>query len=134
MSFVQSDHLLIMINVSLQKHSVSAKVISYRNYKSIDMDDFLGDMRVSSRGLDLPHDINHPVELYNSTSGDLVDDHGSIRAKEVPRRPLLEWYSKDKYAAKRQGRYCERLWIRIGLCVHYEMISKVKKAVAEKIM
>ena len=31
-----SDHFLVNINVSLQKQSVSTKVISYRRYKSID--------------------------------------------------------------------------------------------------
>jgi len=35
------DRFLVNINVSLQKQSVSAKVISNRRYKSIDMDAFL---------------------------------------------------------------------------------------------
>ena len=29
-------------------------------------------------------------------------------------------------AAKRQRRYCERLWITTGFCVHYEMFNVCK--------
>ena len=39
----------------------------------------------------------------------------------MPRRPLLPWYNKDIQAAKRHRMYCERLWIRTGLCIRYEM-------------
>ena len=39
-----SYHFLVNINVSLQKQSVSAKVISYRRCKSIDKEAFLADL------------------------------------------------------------------------------------------
>jgi hypothetical protein len=39
---------------------------------------------------------------------------------------MLPWYNKNILAAKRQRRYCERLWIRTSLCVHFEML-KVSK-------
>ena len=47
-----SDNFLVNINVSLQKQSVSATVILYRRYKSIDKEAFLADLRVSSLVLD----------------------------------------------------------------------------------
>ena len=62
-----SDHFLINTDVSLQKQSVSAKVISYRRYKLFDKGDFLADQRVSSLVLDPPDDVEHRVDLYNST-------------------------------------------------------------------
>jgi len=40
---------------------------------------------------------------------------------------MLPWYNKNILAAKRQRRYCERLWIRTSLCVHFEML-KVRKS------
>jgi len=54
------------IKVSLQKQSVSAKVISYRKYKSIDKEAFLADLRVSSLVLD-PKILNIPSEFPSST-------------------------------------------------------------------
>ena len=53
-SSMLSDHFLININVSLPKKSVSAKVISYRKYKSINKEAFLfsgiGSTRCGSSG------------------------------------------------------------------------------------
>jgi len=72
-----SDHFLVNINIFLQKQSVSAKVISYRRYESIDKEAFLADLRVSSLVLD-------PVDLCDST---LIDQsfHGIIRTYRVQR-------------------------------------------------
>ena len=122
-----SDHFLVDINVSLQKQSVSAKDISYRRYKSIDKEAFLADLRVSSLVLDPPDDVDHLVDLYDNTLRDIVDQHAPLRTKEMPSRPMLPWYNKNIQAAKRHRRYCERLWIRTSLCVHFEMfkVSKI---------
>ena len=117
MSSMLSDHFLVNIIVSFQKQSVSAKVISYRRYKSIDKEAFLADLRVSSLILD----------LYDSTMRNVVDQHAPLRTKEMPSRPMLPWHNKNIQAAKRHRRYCERLWIRTSLCVHFEMfkVSKI---------
>jgi len=86
-----SDHFLINIGVSLQEQSVSAKVISYKKYRSIDKDAFLADVGISPRSLvyDLPDDIDRLVDLYNSTQ---KHSHHYTRDKKCP---LLSWHSKD---------------------------------------
>ena len=70
MSSMLSDHFLININVSLKKQSILTKVISYRRYKS-----FLADLEVSSLVLDSLDDVDHLVDLYDSTLRDIVDEH-----------------------------------------------------------
>ncbi|KAK2151927.1 hypothetical protein LSH36_345g00012 [Paralvinella palmiformis] len=127
-SSMLSDHFLVNINLSLQKQSVSAKVISYRRYKSIDKESFLADLRVSSLVLDPPDDVDHLVDLYDNTLRDIVDQHAPLRTKEMPSRPMLPWYNKNIQAAKRHRRYCERLWIRTSLCVHFEMFKSAYKS------
>ena len=117
---------LLIINVSLQKQSVSAKVISYRRYKSIDKEAFLADRRVSSLVLDSQDDVAHLVELYDSTLRDIVDQHAPLRTQEMPSRPMLPWYNKNIQAAKRHRRYCERLWIRTS-CVFILKCSRSVK-------
>ena len=76
MSSMLSANFLVNINVSLQKQSVSAKVISYRRYKSIDKEAFLADLWVSSLALDSPDDADHLVDLYDS-----VDEHAPFKDK-----------------------------------------------------
>ena len=78
-SSMPSDHFLFNINLSLQKQSDSAKVILYRRYKSIDKEAFLADLRVSFLVLDSPDDVDHLVDLYDSTLRDIVDEHASLR-------------------------------------------------------
>ena len=96
-SSMLSDHFLININVSLQKQSVSAKVISYRKYRSIDKDMFLADLRVSSHVLNPPDDQYHPVDLYNSRLKDFINEHAPVRTKDMPTGQLLPWYSNDMH-------------------------------------
>jgi len=36
---------------------------------------------------------------------------------------MLPWYNKNIQAAKRHRSYCELLWIRPSLCVHFEMFK-----------
>ena len=81
----------LRFHVFLQKQSVSAKVISNIKYKSIDKGAFLADLRVSSLVLDLPDDVGHLVNLYDTTLRDTVDEHAPLRTKEMPRRPMLPW-------------------------------------------
>jgi len=83
-SSMLSDHFLISMDVSLQKQSISAKVISYRKYKSLDKDVFLADLWVSSLVLDPPDD------QYHSTLRDFVDEHAPLRTNEMLRL-LLPW-------------------------------------------
>ena len=106
-----SDHFLIIIGVSLQRQSVAAKVISYKN-------SFLGDLRVSSLVLDPPDDSDHLLDFYNSTPRDPLVEHAPLRTKDMSRIPLLPWYNKEIQAAKRRRGYCERLYFRTGVCVH----------------
>ena len=101
------------------------KVTSYKKYPSTDKDAFLVDLVVSSTVLDSPDDIDHPVNLYNSTRRDLVDEQAPLGIKEIPGISLPPWHSKDIQAGKRRRRYLERMWIRTGLCIHHGMF-KVK--------
>ena len=72
-----SDHLLININLSLQKQSASAKDSSYRRYKSIDKDALLADLRFSSFGIGSPDDVDHLLDLYNRILRDIVNEHAA---------------------------------------------------------
>ena len=84
--------------------------------------------------LDPSDDVDHLVDIYDNTLKDIVDQHAPLRTKEMPSRPRLPWHNTNIQGAKRHRRYCERLWIRTSLCVHFEMfkVSKilVKNALA----
>ena len=90
---------------------------------------FFADLQVSFLVLDPPDDVDHPLDLYDSTLRDIVDEHEPLRIKEMPSRPMLPWNNKNIQAAKRHRRYYEWLWIRSSLCVHFEMFKVSKMLV-----
>jgi len=49
-------------------------------------------------------DVDHLVDLYNSSLRELVDEHAPLRTKEMPRRLMIPWYNNDVQAAKRHRR------------------------------
>ena len=102
MSSMLSDHFLISINISLQKQYFSANSISYKEV-------FLADLQVSSLILDSLDNVDHLVDLYDSTLRDIVHENASLRTKEMPRRPMFLLYNKNIQAAKRHRRYFEWL-------------------------
>ena len=84
-----SDNFLINFKVYLQ--SISAKVIVYRKYKSIDKEAFLPVLRVCSLVLYSLDDVDHLVDLYHSTLRDTVNEYANLRTKEMPRIPMQTW-------------------------------------------
>ena len=72
----------------MTEKSVSAKLISYRKYKSIDKEAvFLADLRFSSLALDPPDDPHH-LDLYDST---LKKSSNAFSAVD----PMPTWLVKD---------------------------------------
>ena len=57
----------------------------YTNYKSIDMQAFLADLRFSSLVLDLPDDMNHLVDLHDITWRGIVDEPALLRTNGMPK-------------------------------------------------
>ena len=90
-SSILSDHFCININVSLQKQSVSNRVISNRKYKSIDKEVFFADLQISFLVLNPADDVDHLVDFHDMTLSDIIDDHAPIRTKERSRRPKCPW-------------------------------------------
>jgi len=100
--------------------------------KSIDKDSVLADLEgglVSERFI-ICYNMDHPMGLHYITLWDLVDENAPYRTKEVPRRPLFPRYTNDIQAAKKHGKYSERLRIMTGLCVHCEMFKVGKNQVS----
>ena len=123
MSTMLSYYFVINVDVASQKQYISAKVISHRKFKSIDKDHYLTDLWVSSPVIDTPDDVDHLENLNTSTLRDLIDEHKPLRTKEMT-RPFLSWYIKDITTAKKNIKYCERLWVRTGLCTLLNVLGQ----------
>jgi len=53
--------------------------------------------------LDPTDDVDHLVDLYDSTLRDFVNELAPLKTNEMPSRPMLPWYNKNIQAGKRQN-------------------------------
>ena len=88
----------------------------------------LADLKAIRLVLDPRKDLDQMVDLYNSTLMDLLEKYAPLRKKQMPQRAL----QRDT-SCKRHRRYCERLWIRTDLSVHYEMFKLARLYVRDPV-
>ena len=69
---------------------------------STDKEVLLADLLVLSLVLDPLDDVDHLVDLCDSTIRDIVDQPAPLRTKEMTRRRMLLFYNKNILAAETQ--------------------------------
>jgi hypothetical protein len=84
-----SDHFLNDIVVSLEKPSLSAKAVSYRQFRQMDKGAFKADLRDSCLMLDPSADLDQLVNLYDYTLTALVEKHAPLQRKTLLSRPFF---------------------------------------------
>ncbi|XP_072051779.1 uncharacterized protein [Amphiura filiformis] len=120
-----SDHHLYGCNLNILKPPPISETITYRNYRSIDMDAYKEDIAASeleTAPLDNTYDL---VDKYNNVLSELLDKHAPIKTKKVVLRLRQPWFSDSLHRAKRNRRKAERKWI---ACRSPEDFLKFKKA------
>ena len=105
-----SDHAAILCSLRSDKPSLSAKNVSYRLLKSIDMTAFDQDLAYSKLCQSPPDDINELVECYNSTLKSVLDKHAPLKTKVIVELPHVPWFNEEIKDAKRKRRKAERKW------------------------
>ena len=105
-----SDHRFVNCILNMQKPNLSTKDISFRSYKSLDLDSFQMDL---SAICDILMDINDPetlVHQYNVMLGKCLDAHVPVQHKTMVVRPHVPWFNDFLKGLKRNRRKAERLW------------------------
>ena len=69
---VDSDHFVLLFNLSFQSPGAVKRTITYRNWKSVDISVLRSDIAKAFDGFTTPESA---VESYNSVLKDIVDKH-----------------------------------------------------------
>ena len=100
----------------------STKIITYRKYKSIDVEALKSDLKETTFYMDCAHNVcSCPDEVeklaneYNSALSKLIDKHTPRKTKAVRTRTSTPWYSSEICAARKLKRKLERKWRKTGL-------------------
>ena len=115
-SGTSSDHFLVKFDISVEPtvSNIGAvtKKLSYRNYKTILLDDFKKDIQESSLGdqnMWSSKDLDEAVELYNPILTDLMDKHCPLIEKTV-KENYKPWVDEELRVLRRKRRAAERAW------------------------
>ena len=113
MNGTSSDHFMVLFEVDLEISTRAAndtRRISYRNFMSINVDDFKADIRQSSLGdREEWSDLDTTVSLYNTVLCELMDKHCPLIEKSVEQRER-PWEDEELRQLRRKRRAAERAW------------------------
>ena len=103
-----SDHASVCYRLIPKKPPAVEKRVTYRKYRSIDMEMFKNDLEMSSLcqpslTTETPvYGVDKLAKDYNSTLCMLIDRHAPLKSKTVNARPSIPWYNVEIGAAKRR--------------------------------
>lgn len=115
-SGIRSDHFLVKFDIEVELTAsdlgVGTKTLSYRDYKTIVLEDFKKDIQESSVGdqdMWSTEDLDEAVDLYNSVLTDLMDKHCPLIEKTV-KENYRPWMDEELRNLRRKRRAAERAW------------------------
>jgi hypothetical protein len=109
-----SDHDIVLAMLPLEAEYNSSRVtISYRNWKSVDMDSLRADIIQRNIADHLANNNYDPVYLTDVFYGllsDLADKHAPVTTRTISVRPHSPWFDGTCRSAKLNVRRLERIW------------------------
>ena len=124
-----SDHHCVNVILNMKKPPLPTKVISFRQYKKIDTDQFISDLEESDLIKKPAYSLEELIDQYNCTLTSLINKHAPLKSKTVTIRPATLWYTEKIKQLKSIQRRCEKRWRKYRLVVHREAYTDARKAV-----
>ena len=105
-----SDHATVLCNLNMMKSELTVKKVTFRKFKSINIDQFKNDLCASSLICDAPLDLDRLAYMYNNTLASVLNTHAPLRSRTVVTRAQVPWFTDEIREAKRLRRRAERKW------------------------
>ncbi|WAR20367.1 hypothetical protein MAR_002205, partial [Mya arenaria] len=118
------DHLAICTHLQTQKPKREHKIVSFRAFHDISIDDLVTDITNSQTLQSIEGTTEELVERYNTGLQELLDKHAPLQTKVITIRPNTPWYNDSLRAAKRNRRKAERKMRKSNLTVHTEIYKE----------
>ncbi len=107
-TFFLSDHCFVECNLSIPRLNDSKKLISYRDLRKINIDDFKLDLRnVNSHCENIAH-LDDLVHCYDDLLSCILNTHAPVRRKLMKFKRSTPWYNDDLRQLKVKRRRLER--------------------------
>ena len=98
-----SDHVSVCCRLIPEKPPAVEKLVTYRKYRSIDMELFKNDLVTITYSLCQPplttetpiYGVDKLAKDYNSTLRMLIDCHAPLKSKTLKAYPSVPWYTTE---------------------------------------
>ena len=107
--------------------------LSFRKFKSVDVDSLNDDLAKSDLWKNPPDDLEELVISYNKTLKAVFDKHAPVKTRTIVVRPRVPWYTDEIQHAKRERRKAERRW-RLSKLDSDLVAFKIKRNVVNNLM
>jgi hypothetical protein len=87
-----SDHFAISCSLNLQRPLHPTKTVSYRSFKSINIEDFVNDLKCLPLLCDPALSLESLVDQYDMGIGELLLKHAPLRTKTITLRHRAPWH------------------------------------------
>ena len=124
-----SDHFSVVCGLQTPKPAVSVKKHTYRNLKSVNIDQLRSDLMDSELCVNPPSDLENLVSCYNTTLSDTLDRYAPLKTRVVSVRPRLPWFDEDIREAKRARRKAEKRWRKTNSLDDFDHYRKCRNRV-----
>ena len=131
--FKYSDHHSVRFRVLTSKPPLPKKTISFRRFKSLDVEEFKADIFQSELYSIKTDDPNELVEKYNTVLRNLLDKHIPVQTKSVTVRPLAPWYNQDISDTIILKKKAERTWLKSRDPYDKDIFCQLRNSVTNKI-
>ena len=120
-----SDHFTAIAEFDIDvPNQRDRKMITFRNWKSIDIQKFKEDILNSDLIATPAHTVCELADQYNSTLSSILNTHAPLISKQVSTKPQNPWMTPEILAAKNYRRYLERVWRRNPTPLNRSRFSK----------
>ena len=126
-TFPISDHYFTQCPIAFPRPPRSAKEVSFRKLKKIDIAAFSSDISTSALYTnDVWNNINTFSDCYNSTLADILNKHAPLKSKTVIDRPKVPWFNDEIKKLKCKRRRLEKKAITTNLPSDWNNYHKVR--------
>ena len=105
-----SDHSAIKCMLNIRPPRWPTKTITFRSFKSIDLDAFLMDIDSLPLVQSPADSLDDRVTQYNEGIRSIIDKHAPLQTKTIVIRPFAPWRSFELRGLKAMERWAERMW------------------------
>ena len=105
-----SDHSAIKAYLNIKKSKYSRKKVTFRKYKSINLDAFKQNLEQLELILSPSDTLDGLVSQYNNVLLELINKHAPLKTMQITDRPKVPWINSEFKEAKIKRRKLEKEW------------------------